>query len=199
MNLKSSLFIKLGIICISLALILTSYNLYSDYHAGYESEKVYQKLLDNINHVDNWGKDVDPNMSMPIKMIDGNEYIGILEIPDLNLSLPIMNDWSYEKLKIAPCRYSGSLYLNNMVIAGHNYTKHFNKIKSLPYNTALSFTDVEGRTYHYIISNIEILKPNQVEQLTKSSDEWNLTLFTCTYLGRTRAVIRCVLTTENSY
>ncbi len=61
--------------------------------------------------------------------IDGNYYIGVLTIPSLDLSLPVMEDWDDEKLKISPCRYAGSLYQKNLVIAGHNYQRHFNGIE----------------------------------------------------------------------
>ena len=39
--------------------------------------------------------------------------------------LPIIGEWSDAKLKKAPCRYSGSAYLKNMIIAGHNYRTIF--------------------------------------------------------------------------
>jgi len=59
--------------------------------------------------------------------IDGNNYIGVIDIPCLGLSLPIISDWSYPNLKIAPCRYKGSAYQDNLIIAGHNYQSHFKR------------------------------------------------------------------------
>ena len=52
----------------------------------------------------------NPEMEMPVEEIEGNGYIGLLEIPALGLSLPVMSEWSYPNLKLAPCRYSGSAY-----------------------------------------------------------------------------------------
>ena len=60
-------------------------------------------------------------MEMPTVEINGQECIGTLEIPSLGLKFPVISEWSDEKLKKAPCRYSGSAYLNNLIIAGHNY------------------------------------------------------------------------------
>lgn len=40
--------------------------------------------------------------------IDGYSCIGYLSIPSLDLELPIMADWDDTRLKIAPCRYTGS-------------------------------------------------------------------------------------------
>ena len=50
----------------------------------------------------------DTEQDMPVIEIEGNFYIGVLEIPSLELSLPVMADWDYEKMKIAPCHYYGS-------------------------------------------------------------------------------------------
>lgn len=66
---------------------------------------------------------LNPEMDMPTQEIDGQDYIGTLVIESLGLSLPIISEWSYPRLRIAPCRYAGSAYLDNMVIAAHNYIK----------------------------------------------------------------------------
>ena len=49
--------------------------------------------------------------------IDGNLYIGYLSIPVLELELPVLTDWSYAKLKVAPCHYFGSYYEKDFVNA----------------------------------------------------------------------------------
>ena len=40
--------------------------------------------------------------------IDGNEYVGEISIPAIGIDLPVMSEWSYPRLKIAPCRQFGS-------------------------------------------------------------------------------------------
>ena len=69
---------------------------------------------------------------MPVMLIDGEEYIGYLEMPTIGVTLPVMKDWSYPKLRVAPCRYSGSPQDGAMVIMAHNYERHFGQIKDLP-------------------------------------------------------------------
>ena len=71
-----------------------------------------------------------PEQEMPVSEIGGQDYIGILEIPSLQISLPVMSQWSYKNLKTAPCRYYGSAYKENMVIAGHNHRAHFGGLRS---------------------------------------------------------------------
>lgn len=67
----------------------------------------------------------NPQMEMPEKVIDGQIYIGVVEIPTLSLKLPVIRDWSDERLKIAPCRYVGSIYTGDLIISGHSYKNIF--------------------------------------------------------------------------
>lgn len=125
--------------------------------------------------------------------IDGNAYIGYLPIPAIDLELPVMADWSYEGLKTAPGRYSGSLYTNDLVIAGHNYARHLGSLDMLNIGTEVDFTDMDNRTWRYKVTGIETLQPDAVEAMITPTDEdkWDLTLFTCTTNGEARCTIRC--------
>lgn len=131
-----------------------------------------------------------PNVEMPTQEIDGNSYIGVLEIPKFELSLPVMSEWSYPKFKKAPCRYVGSAYTGNLIIAAHNYDRHFGKIKTLELGDLVRFTDVEGNVFNYAVSGFETLGKKDVEQM--EAGEWDLTLFTCTPGGAKRVTVRCV-------
>ena len=65
------------------------------------------------------------------------------------MSLPIISEWNDTRLKQAPCRFQGSVYLNNLIIAGHNYKKHFGGLKNLQIGDVVIFTDFseESETY----------------------------------------------------
>lgn len=106
------------------------------------------------------------------------------------MELPVMSEWSYPRLKVAPCRYQGSAYTNDLIIAGHNYRKHFSPLKTLEPGARIVFTDVAGNQFYYIADSVEILKKTEVEQM--EAGEWDLTLFTCTYGGQTRFTLRCL-------
>ena len=131
---------------------------------------------------------------MPTETVDGNAYIGVLELPSLELKLPVLSEWSYSGLKLAPCRYAGSAYLNNMVIAAHNYSTHFGYLGNLAQGDEVVFTDVDGNVFRYQVLEVETLSPFAVEEMTDG--DWDLTLFTCTISGRSRVTVRCALTEE---
>ena len=128
-------------------------------------------------------------MEMPVVEVNGQKCIGTIEIPLLDLKLPVISEWSYAKLKKAPCRYSGSAYQNNLIIAGHNYRTHFSGIKRLDPGDEVIFTDADGNVFSYEVDTIETVGGTDIEKM--ESGDWDLTLFTCTTGGKARAAVRC--------
>ena len=123
--------------------------------------------------------------------IDGNDYIGYLSIPSLHLELPVMESWDYAKLKIAPCRYIGSVWSDNLVIMAHNFEWHFGQISKLSEGAEVSFVDMEGNVFCYEVVAKDVLDPAAIEEMT--AGDFDLTLFTCTYGGAQRVTIYCDL------
>lgn len=121
--------------------------------------------------------------------IDGYEYIGFVGIPSLELELPVMKDWDYDRLKIAPCRYAGSIYTDDFVIMAHNYRKHFGSLSALRAGDTVTFTDMDGEIIYYEVVAMDVLSSTAVEEM--KAGEFDLTLFTCTYSGESRITIRC--------
>jgi sortase A len=193
----------IGVIFVGMAFGLTTYNFWESAKAGKLSTKIENKLEQKIPvepvSTDPTGGSKDdvpdyvlnPDMEMPVTYVDGNAYIGTLEIPALDLKLPVMSEWSYPNLQIAPCRYSGSAYKSNMVIAAHNYQTHFGRLRELKVGDAVTFTDADGNEFEYEVGDLEILQPTDVEEMQDSG--WDLSLFTCTLDGRTRVTVRCKL------
>lgn len=139
---------------------------------------------------------LDPAQEMTTVEVEGHAYIGVLSIPAAGLELPVMAQWSYAGLKVAPGRYSGTTYADDLVICGHNYAKHFSPIKWLAIGKPVYFTDADGLRWSYEVDNVEPLQPTQIEEMTTATenDSWDLTLFTCTSGGNARYAVRCVRT-----
>ncbi len=209
---RGGLFLLLGLLMIGGALGLTAYNKWDSDRAGKASEDVLETLNDEMEdyheEIEEWKEEngvedeeipldithallgQDENLAMPGMEVDGYIYIGVLSIPSLSIELPIMGDWDMEWLKTSPCRYSGSYYQDNLVIAGHNYRRHFSPIKWIALGTDVYFKNVEGLSYHYVVSNLETIEPSAVEDMI-TADDWDLTLFTCTTGGASRCAVRC--------
>lgn len=132
--------------------------------------------------------DSDDSMMTEVE-IDGYNYIGYLSIPALELELPVMSQWDYDRLKMAPCRYSGSTKTDDLVVAAHNYIRHFGALSKLLPGDMIYFIDMDGVQFSYEVIEVDTLSPTAVEEMT--SGEYDLTLFTCTYGGRSRVTVRC--------
>ncbi len=191
--------IIVGILLIMAAFSLTAFNRSEAEKAGENAAQEAEILTDMIppttERNDLTEEDdipdyvLNPDMEMPTETIDGQEYIGILKIPSLELELPIISEWSYPALRIAPCRYAGTAYKGNFVIAAHNYTSHFGKLKNLSMRDTITFIDIDGNEFNYEVADIEILAPTAVEDM--ENGDWDLTLFTCTIGGQSRVTVRC--------
>ena len=215
-NQNGLLMITIGLLLIAAALFLVSYNLYDELRAEQSARQVVNQLDEYLRSeaapeasTDSAGDQeplvsdertvipdyvLYPNMEMPVETINGIDFIGVLRIPALELELPIISEWNYPNLKTAPCRYSGSAYLNNLIICGHNYTSHFGTLKNLWEGDIATFTDMDGNVFTYKMVERETLLPTSIDAM--ESGEWDLTLFTCTVGGQSRVTIRFELEEE---
>lgn len=188
-----------GLLLIAAALCLFVYNKREAESAAQTAEQALQEISD-VPHVLEQPQESeihsiipdyisDPTMEMPTVEVDGNFYIGILEIHALELSLPVISEWNDTRLKQAPCRYKGSVYLDNLIIAGHNYKKHFGGLKNLQIGDTITFTDMDEYCFSYTVTALEELDGTAIEAM--ESGDWDLTLFTCTIGGKKRVTVRC--------
>ena len=181
--------IVFGIALVASAAALISYNVYVDNKAAKGIDEIINQISIDVVQEAQPDYILNPNMEMPIISVNGVDYVGKISIPELGLELPVISDCTYPNLKIAPCRYSGSAYLNNMVIAGHNYSSFFGTLKNISTGNKIVFTDIDGNVFMYEVDDMQVLLPTDIENMVVS--DWDLTLFTCTVGGRTRFAVRC--------
>ncbi len=198
----------LGLALLGSALWLAMSNLQQDRQAGDTAAAALQQLQLHLDSLPDAAPSVsdstapiripdhlrDPDTPMPTVTVDGQDYIGVVDIPALGLSLPVISEWSYPRLTVAPCRYQGSAYLNNMIIMAHNYRYHFGSLLSLSIGDGVFFTDAAGNGFAYEVVEVLVLEEDAVESMT--AGDWDLTLFTCTLGGATRATVRCARVTD---
>lgn len=202
---KYKVMLGAGLLLIAAALALAAYNVIDAQRAARSAAQALEALSqttavsaaepEQASADDAPAYLADPEMPMPTVSFDGNDYIGRVDIPSLGLSLPVISEWSYPRLKIAPCRYTGSAYLDNLIIAAHNYSSHFGNLNRLNTGDTVTFTDVDGNQFTYAVSLIEDLPGTAIEEM--QAGEWDLTLFTCTLGGRSRVTVRCERTGDS--
>lgn len=154
-------------------------NFYEDAAAGKQSAEILKEIEKEPNR---------GNSDSVIK-IKNNSFCGTVEINKLGVKLPVFDEFSDSNLKNAPCRYSGSVENNDMIIVAHNYRSHFGSLKRLSKNDEIIFTDAFGDKHIYIVNKIVNLGKTDVEQM--KSGKWDFTLFTCTTNREHRVTVRC--------
>ena len=191
---QGALLVLMGLCMVFASLLLHVTELRQDQQAGESAAVLLQQLELSRMSVPGTPEMVHPEEStsdagvMPEKEYLGYAMIGTWRVPSVGIELPILSSWSYELLNVAPCRYSGSIPEENMILMGHNYKSHFTPLHNLAEGASVEFEDVNGIVYHYSVAEIEILHKNDGELLPS---EYPLTLFTCTRGGQNRVVIRC--------
>ena len=201
-------------ICAGVLLLLAAgavliYGLADDYYAGQRA----QNLLEQV-HNNGWEQPVHsgpaPRISLSTRYASAlahendspdaeetdaeladNAVIGILEIPKLNKSLPILNKSTYAMLDISVCRYTGSIDSkpNRLVISGHNYRSHFGELTTLEIGDEILITTVDGQTFRYSVISFEVCHmydPDAVQE----GDDWDVTLLTCRKNRAMRTLVR---------
>ena len=188
-------FLSFALIFIIFGIILFLNNETESLEAANASNLTVNKIITEINEkdipVENITEDtnfLEEIPEMEVINIDGIDYIGTIEIPSQELLLPVTADWSYQNLKISPCRYAGSIYTNDFVICAHNYNTHFGVLKNLQIGDIIYFRTVNNELIEYSVVEMQILNPYSVDEM-KNSD-FDLTLFTCTYGGAQRVTVR---------
>lgn len=212
---KGKFMMGMGLLLTAAALFLTIYTLWGEYQAKVQSETALGLVMEQIAVPETVSESAQPvgtegisengtnpeveedaGKEMTVKFIEGQEYIGVIEIPELSLKLPVISEWNDERLKIAPCRYLGSAYSGDLIISGHSYKNHFRYIRKLEQGDTVIFTDMDGNRFVYEVTGTEVIEETNVEQM--EAGEWDLTLFTCTPNGSSRHTVRCTLVEDES-
>ncbi len=186
---KGQICMTLGLLLTAAALFITVYNIYDGVRAERAAGAVMDMLAKSVPEERLKIYERFPWIDMPEKEIDGNMYLGYVELPERGISLPVMSRWSYKGLKTAPCRYKGTVYNGNMIICGHNYNSHFGQLKDVKTGENVRFTDMWGNEFDYTVRSIETIPANKADIM--EAGNWDLTLFTCTISGRQRITVRC--------
>ena len=123
----------------------------------------------------------------------GYEVIGVVGLPDLGLSLPVLADYTQDLLAVAPRRYTDDLALEpgQLVVAGHNYRTHFGRLGELAPGSRITWQNLDGVTYTYTVTEVTEIDAGDREALEQG--DWDLTLFTCDVTRTRRILVRAAL------
>ena len=129
----------------------------------------------------------------------GEQVIGIIEIPEIDLVYAIVEGTSDSSLGVAIGHMTGTAQLGqvgNSALAGHRggtsgpYFKHLDK---LSIQDEIKITNIAGEEYIYKVTESFVVEPTDVWVVENTKDETLLTLITCTENGSKRLIVRAKL------
>ena len=131
-----------------------------------------------------------------INKVGEGAVLGIIEIPEIDIELPVISKWSYPLLKVSVCRYKGPDMnkKGNLVIIGHNYKSgaHFGNLSKLKVGSAIYLTDSSGNKVRYEVYKRLVIEPDDFKAVETYKGTCGLTLLTCQNSGTQRLLLRCV-------
>lgn len=124
----------------------------------------------------------------PVINIDGRDYVGILEIPSLDVRLPIAASWRPESPR--PGAYSGVLERGTLAIGGPNTAGQLGRLTETADGDRFTITDVTGRVFTFEVATIETVKSDEKAKILEKVEPWDVSLFADTFSGQEIRVLR---------
>ena len=206
-----------GVVLVFAALLLFFHNRIEDKTAGENAEKTLQQLEDAITEREakdetdttrapdvssspgmpspagtgsgSNGLPAPPALDMPTVRSGAYDYIGYLDFPGYDLTMPVAATWSFPAMEISPCRHTGSVYNDNLVVAGHNYKTEFDVLFRLEAGDTVTFTDVDGNVFTYTVREFASVTPDDSDTVMNSG--YALTMYTCNWDTSERVTVFC--------
>ena len=145
-----------------------------------------EKLLPNITQSVPQEKG---NNAMSSMEIAGESYVALLEMDMFKFKMPVRSVWDEKAVEAVPCRYSGSVYNNTLVIASTDEKGQMDFVNNINTGDRLNLTTMRGEQFSYKVVKVENSNTATAEEL--NTDEFDLTIFV-EYSGHTDYLfIRC--------
>ena len=125
------------------------------------------------------------------------ETIGVVKIPKLNITYPILSQTTDALMKVAPCKFHGASpnEVGNLCIIAHNYRRKgvfFSDVPDLKNGDIVEIQDLSERTIQYEVYDVHIVMPDNVSDTSqKTNGRKEVTLITCTDNSEQRVIVRC--------
>ena len=125
------------------------------------------------------------------------ETVGVVKIPKINITYPILSKTTDALLKVAPCKFHGASpnEVGNLCIIAHNYKRKgvfFSDVPDLVVGDIVEIQDLSQRVVQYEVYDIHTVMPDNVSDTTqKTNGRKEVTLITCTDSTEQRVIVRC--------
>lgn len=133
--------------------------------------------------------DTYASMEMPVLQVDGEDFLGILQVPAFGVKLPVGSAWDKAAVTAFPRRFSGTVYDGSLVIGGADQPGQFWFLDQLQPGDMVTVTDMTGAEFTYRVDRVDRSATAEAEVLLCGDGE--LTLFVRDAYGLEYVLVRC--------
>lgn len=172
-----------------------------EYDAKQCDTNLKSEIYEEFKEIENL-EETDSSNSNPIiyrTNSRGNIYrvIATISIPKLNIHYPIINETTYEYLKISPTKLAGNNpnESGNFCIVGHNFEDDtfFSNLDLLENGDIIKLKDTSGNYQKYSVYNIYTVRRKDTSCLNQDTNgKTELTLITCTNKQDLMLIVKCI-------
>lgn len=181
----------IGVVLIIISVVQCVYAYFVVKSIDVDCIETVKKIENHLPEYQEGYRGISENSIMPSVEIDGTDFIGLIEVPGYDIKLPICSEWNTETVASCPCRYTGSVYNDTLIIGGADKEDQFGFADEIDVGNAVSVTDMTGQTCSY-----EVIKVNHVKNISKEklrSEEDDLTLFVKRSYSSEYIIVRCAI------
>ena len=131
------------------------------------------------------------NNTMPVLALEGQDFIGLLELPQYGSVLPVCGQWG--RPDRYPCRFSGSLYDRTLVIGATSQRGQYNFYREISVGDRIWFTDVTGNRCAFTVRDLRYA--DHADQAALSGREADLVIFIKNVYALEYIILFCSLPT----
>ena len=167
--------------------------------------KITQDITNELDSIENDEQQFEDQTSQIVKATstykasNGRKYetVGIIKIPKINITYPILSKTTDALLKVAPCKFHGASpnEVGNLCVIAHNYKRKgvfFSDVPDLVVGDIVEIQDLSQRVIEYEVYDIHTVMPDNVSDTTqKTNGRKEVTLITCTDDTQQRVIVRC--------
>ena len=126
---------------------------------------------------------------MPVLQIAGKDYVCLLEVPGLGVTLPVGNTWQSGLLPVPVSRFWGSIYDGTLILGGSNREGQFDFCSRLDLGDRLVIVDMQGTEFQCSVARID--RSSSVDFGVLHDPAYPLTLFVREEYDARYILVRC--------
>jgi LPXTG-site transpeptidase (sortase) family protein len=161
----------------------------NDYYDDNYYAQAYAEAADNVN------SELDNTNTGYITL----QGVGILDIPGIELHVPIWETTNSDTLRYGVGHYVNSVNpgsVGNCTITGHHMLKYgsiFNRLEEVQIGDIINITDLRGHQYTYFVDELLVVSAEEMMNYVNGgiTDTRQVTLITCVYTeqGKMRLLV----------